>query len=169
LFRNRSGTLAVLLGVAMTCIALAAATTAAAAPAPVPRAEQQRIIAMFGRTYLPAVLPPSYVFSEWKSQPGSASAYRNSLVISFGKHGDLLQWSVEDPADPNGYAHDACSAHPFLAVVYRVGSRRIVYQSGNHGTTSTLCLRSVAVVVWNGHTLSPRVLARFAASARAVG
>ena len=90
------------LGVAMTCIALVAATTAEAAPAPVPRAEQQRIIAMFGRTYLPTVLPPAYVFSEWKSQPGSASAYRDSLVISFGKHGDLLEWSVEDPGDPNG-------------------------------------------------------------------
>jgi hypothetical protein len=86
-------------------------------------------------------------------------------------HGDRLDWSVEDPRDSEGgYSHDACSPRPFKATIYRVRGRRIVYESGNHGTTSTLCLsKTLAVVVWNGHTLPAHTLARFVASAHAVG
>jgi hypothetical protein len=145
------------------------ATVALAASRPVPRSEQQKIVASFGRTYLPAWLPPGYLFSRWESHSGSATVYGDILLVAFGKHGDLIQWTVGDARDPGGYAGDACSKHPFGAVFYRIGNRRIVFQSGNHGADGTLCLRGLAITVWNGHTLPPRTQARIAASANAVG
>jgi len=158
--------------VVVVAVALAAAASyfARASVTPVPHAEQQRIVASFGRTWLPGFLPPGYIFSTWKTEPGSASMYGDRLIVDFGNHGDLLGWVVSDPSDPDGYAHDACSSHPFEATIYAVGARRIVYQSGNHGTTSTLCLRPLlAITVWDGHSHSAETLARFAASARPVG
>ena len=154
----------------IACAAAAIFTTVAlAASAPVPRSEQQRIVASFGRTYLPGWLPSGYVFSRWESHPGSATAYGDILLVAFGKHGDLIQWTVGDASDPGGYAGDACSKHPYGAVFYRIDGRRIVFQSGNHGADATLCLHGTAVTVWNGHTLAPRVQAQITASARAVG
>jgi hypothetical protein len=158
---------------ATTSFALAlsviSATVALAATAPVPRSEQQRIVASFGHTYLPGWLPPGYVFSRWESRSGSATAYGDILFVAFGKHGDRIQWTVGDARDPDGYAGDACSKHPFGAELIQIGNRRIVFQSGNHGADATLCLHGVAITVWNGHTLTPRAQARIAASARAFG
>ena len=146
---------------------------AASRTTPVPSGAQRQIVAYFGRTYLPGWLPPGYVFAKWHSQAGSASAYGESLVVDFGKHGDQVQWTVGDAADPAGYGGDACSSHPYGARYIRVGTRRIVFQSGNHGATATLCVRSAhgvtAITVWNVHTLSPRAQAQIAASARIVG
>jgi hypothetical protein len=158
---------------AVTSLALAlsviCATVALAASPPVPRTDQQRIVASFGRTFLPGWLPPGYVFSRWESRSGSATVYGDILLIAFGKHGDLIQWTVGDARDPDGYAGDACSKHPFRAVLIRIGNRRIVFQSGNHGADATLCLHGLAITVWNGHTLTPRTQARIAAGAHAVG
>jgi hypothetical protein len=88
-------------------------------------------IASFGRTYLPGFLPPGYIFSRWESQAGSATVCGNILLVVFGKRGDLIQWTVGDASDPDGYAAEACSKHPFEATNYQIGSRRIVFQSGS--------------------------------------
>jgi hypothetical protein len=140
---------------------------------PVPQGPQRQIVAYFGHTYLPGWLPAGYVFAQWHSQPGSATVYGESLLIDFGRHGDKVQWTVGDASDPSGYSGDACSSHPYGAQFIRVGTRRIVFQSGNHGADATLCIRGAggvtAISVWNGHSLSPRVQAQIAASARLVG
>jgi hypothetical protein len=146
------------------------AANSAVAASPVPRVEQARIVALFGRTYIPGWLPPGYTFARWTSEPGSATVYGDVLLIDFGKHGDLIQWTVSDPTDPSGYAGDACSAHPYGAVIYRVAGKRVVFQSGNHGADAIVCLSPrIAVDVWNGHTLSPATQARIAGNLRAVG
>lgn len=129
----------------------------------------RQIIAYFGHTYVPRWLPPGYVFAGWKAENGSATVYGDILVVEFGKHGDKVQWTVGSAADPGGYSGDACSRHPFGARYIWVGSRRVVFQSGNHGADATVCLSGTAVTVWNGHSLSPSIQARIAASAGVVG
>lgn len=161
---NRVGVLA-----AALVPAAAGGIDASATAPPVSASVRTQIVASFGETYLPGWLPGGYVFSQWQDEPGSATAYGDSLVVVFGNHGDRLQWTVGSSADPDGYGHDACSPHPFDARIIRVGGRRIVFQSGNHGATATLCLEGTAVVVWNAHTLSPGDEAKVAASAVVVG
>ncbi len=143
-------------------------TVPSSAASSVPQPELREIIAYFGHTYVPGWLPPAYIFSRWEPQAQSATAFGISLVIDFGKNGDRLEWTVADPTDPDVYAHDACSARPFQPTYFAIGTRKIVFQSGHHGDTATVCLNArLAVTVWNGHTLAPKVMAKIAASATA--
>jgi hypothetical protein len=126
--------------------------------------ERERIIAYFGSTYLPTWLPPGFVFSRWDPRTGSAGAYGEYLDLVFGKHGDLLRWTVDDPEDPQTSSHDDCSTHPFGSI-HRVGGKRIVYFGGVVGQRATLCLsKTRAVTVWNGYGVRPSVLEKVAAS-----
>ena len=149
-------------------VALAGPTLVAA---PVPRIEQQRIVAVFRRTWLPGFLPHGYIFSRWQSQPGSASAYGERLIVDFGHHGALLEWVVESRDDPMSVSHYDCKLKQAPANggrIFRLRGRRIIYASGAKGADATLCLSHVAVVAWTP-SLPPLTLARFVASAHRVG
>lgn len=126
----------------MAVVLVSLVGVAPAVASPVPGTAKTRIVAYFGHTYFPGWLPQGYVFSTWEAQPGSATAFGDFLIVTFGRHGDHLEWTVGDARDPDSYGYDACSPRPFKAVIYRVAARRIVFQSGNHGNTATLCLRN---------------------------
>jgi hypothetical protein len=148
-----------------------AATAGASTPPPIPRIEQQRIVAHFPTTYLPGNVPPGYRYVNWTSEPGSATAFGNFLDVTFARHGSYLEWIVGDSRDPAFSGYNACSANPYTPTIYRLGARRIVFQTGKHGDTATLCLPGTrtSVYAWNNFALSPRSLALFVASARPVG
>jgi hypothetical protein len=152
------------------CIALAPVCAAAASAQPVPRTEQRRIVAMFGRTLLPSELPPGYVYSRWYPEPGSSDISAGNLVVEFGRHGALLDWSAELIADPKSESHVECIGKllPWQKVI-TVGSRRVIYSGGARGATATVCLGKQAVVAWTAYQVNAAALARFAASARTVG
>jgi hypothetical protein len=156
---------------AIACTALAALMCAVAAPAaPVPRIEQQRIVASFGRTLLPTWLPPGFIYSRWITQPGSAGAFPDTLIVDFGRHGALLEWAVESTADPDSVTHYHCKpGAPPLGKIFRIGSRKIVYATGARGADATLCMGKIAVVAWTAGPMPGSTLARFAASAQTVG
>ena len=139
------------------------------ASSPLPNTERQRILALFGSTYLPSWIPPGFVYVQWKSKPGSASVYGNFLEVDFANHGSLLEWVVGDSRDPDYYGNDACSRHPFNARVYVQNGRRVVFQAGNHGDTATLCLHGTAIYVWNDHRVTPATMAKVVARARLAG
>jgi hypothetical protein len=134
-----------------------------------PRAERQRIVAEFGRTYLPPRIPPGYLYIRWQVEPG-ADVFGDRLIVWFGKHGRVLVWRVEDSADPDAQSHEDCGTrHPFGRRV-RVGARTIYYIGGAVGQGATLCLpHHYAVVAWNRYSLSERTLVRLAASAHQIG
>src|SRR3954451_8010507 len=96
------------LAILLTLGVLACACAAVAQAGPVPSLERQRITATFGRTWLPSYVPTGYIFTQWRSEPGSASAYGDRLIVSFGRHGDLLQWSVENTRDPHSASRYDC-------------------------------------------------------------
>jgi hypothetical protein len=159
--------------VVVACLLVSPLGTSTAMAGPTPPTAQREIVAYFGRTYLPSWLPPGYIFTRWDTQAGSASAYGTFLVVHYADHGQILEWTVGDARDPMEYGYSACSTHPYAASYYSVGGRRVIYQSGNQGDTAAICVGpsgvQTAVVVWNGHELSPAVMAKIAGGARLVG
>lgn len=131
----------------------------------VPPVERQRIVAYFGSTYLPSWLPAGYVFSRWDPRAGSSDADGEYLDLTFGKHGQLLRWTVDDPEDPQTYSHASCSRRPFGSA-HRVDGKRIIYSGGAVGQTAILCIsKTRAVTVWNRYSVKPAVLDEIAARA----
>ena len=165
---SRLSSASIVLTVATAVAAAGAAASVTAGRNYVPTPERQQIVAYFGSTYLPSWLPPGYVFSRWDPSPGSVDAYGEYLDVTFGKHGALLRWTVDDPQDPQTYSHDACSQHPFGSI-HLVDGRRIVYSGGAVGQTAILCLaRTRAVTVWDGYSVKAPVLEKIAARAALV-
>jgi hypothetical protein len=150
--------------------AVALIAVAAARSSSVPPLEQQRIVAEFGRTYLPPRIPPGYIYIRWQVEPGSGDVFGDRLLVWFGKHGRVIQWRVEISADPQAVSHQDCGLkHPFGRVKH-VGARTVYYNGGAVGQSATLCLPNhYAIVVWNRYSLSEAALVQLAASARRVG
>jgi hypothetical protein len=150
-------------------IALVAVATARSAS--VPPVEQQRIVAEFGRTWLPPRVPAGYIYIRWQVETGSSDVFGDRLLVWFGKHGpnQVIQWHVEISADPEAESHQDCGVrHPF-GVAKHVGARTIYYVGGAVGQSATLCLPNhYAVVAWNRYSLSEAALVQLVASARQV-
>lgn len=137
----------------------------------VPPVEQQRIVAEFGRTYLPPRIPTGYIYIRWQVETGSADVFGDRLVIWFGKHGpsEVIQWHVEISADPEAQSHQDCGLRNPIGVAKHVGARTIYYIGGAVGQSATLCLPNhYAVVAWNRYSLSEAALVQLVASARQV-
>ena len=152
--------------------ALGAAICAAVAlGAPVPRLEQQRIVAEFGRTYLPSFMPPGYIYVRWSVIEGSSGAAGEWPQVLFGNHGRRVQWTVEHAQDPQTTSYDACTRRkPFANKVFHRAGRTIYYIGGVVGQDVTVCLPNhLGLVVWNDYSLSTQTLVKIAVSARAVG
>ncbi len=167
----RRATLLALTGAAfLVLVGCAARGATAGARSPyVPATESKRIVAYFGKTYLPGWLPHGYVYARWETIAGSADAFGEYLSVSFGDRGRLLRWTVDVPQDPQEYSHNDCAKRP-LGHVLTVNGKRIVYSEGAVGQTATLCVsRTTAVTVWNRYSVSKVTLARIAASAVSAG
>jgi hypothetical protein len=135
----------------------------------VPQPELRRVLAEFGRTYLPPKIPPGYIYIRWQVETGSADVFGDPLVVWFGKHGHVIVWRVEDSADPSAVSHQDCGRHPFGKRA-RIAGKTILYIGGAVGQSATLCLPNhYAVVAWNRYSLSEASLERLVASARKVG
>jgi hypothetical protein len=149
----------------------AAICAAVALAAPTPSTEQQRIVAEFGRTYLPRFMPPGYVYVRWSAIQGSTDASGEWPQILFGDHGRRVQWTVENARDADSGSHEDCVEHrPFATKVFHVEGRTIYYAGGAVGQDATICLpNSRGLVVWNDYSLSKQTLVKVAASAHAVG
>jgi hypothetical protein len=152
-------------------VALLATSVAAASASPVPSVEAQRIVAEFGRTYVPASLPAGYIYIRWSALPGSADVWGDSLQIEFGKHGRLIIWTVEDSHDPQASSYDDCVKHNrFRDRVIHARGQTVSYIGGAVGQSATVCLRDGhALVVWNRYSLSASRLAHMVATPRVIG
>jgi hypothetical protein len=136
----------------------------------VPSVERQRIVAEFGKTYLPGFMPRGFIFIRWESRPGSYDAAGKMLFLEFGDHGRIIEWSTENSQDPDSFSHDVCATRKPVGKPYEVGGRQVFYNGGAVGQDSVLCLPSHrAVVAWNDYSLSRAMLNELAASAQAVG
>jgi hypothetical protein len=154
---------------ASVCV-LAVSIAPVARAGSLPRIEQQRIVAEFGRTYLPGTMPASYIYIRWEAQPGSADVFGYRLLVWFGKHGRVVQWHVEDSRDGETLSYQDCGRHHPFGKTFRVAGRTVYYAGGAVGQEATLCLPDhYAVVVWNDYSLSRATLVKIAASAHAVG
>jgi hypothetical protein len=152
--------------------AVMAWSSAAFASTPVPATERTKIVAQLGSTYLPTWLPPGYIFTQWQTQ-AEAHAFGTDLVVSFGRDGDLVQWTVGDARDPNLYAHDVCYGHSFMPRYFTFDGRRVTYNPGNDGDAATACFKApggvvVGVTAWNDHRLSPATMAKLVGEATLV-
>ena len=123
--------LALLFAVAVACTTALGAGAATTAPH-VPAVESRQIAAYFGQTYLPAWLPPGYVYARWDPIEGSVGAFGEYLVIVFGNHGRQLRWTVDTPQDSQEYSHGDCVKRPSGRII-RVNGKQIVYSSGAVG------------------------------------
>jgi hypothetical protein len=152
-------------------VAMAAVATARSSS--VPPVEQRRIVAEFGRTWLPPRIPAGYIYIRWQVDPGSsADVFGDRLLVWFGKHGpnQVIQWHVEISADPAAQSHQDCDLRHHFGVAKHLGARTIYYVGGAVGQSATLCLPNhYAVVAWNRYSLSEAALLRLVASARHVG
>jgi len=162
-------------GLTVVAVGVAVAATCARGSfaAPVPVVEQQRIVAEFGRMYLPRFMPRGYIYIRWKTQLGSASAYGEWPTILFGNHGRSVQWTVENTRDSQSQSDVECVQHSHWGPgtkVFCLNGMTVYYAEGAVGQTATVCLPNHrGLVVWNDYSLSARTLAMVAASARAVG
>lgn len=149
----------------------AAVYTAVALGAPVPGLDQRRIVAEFGRTYLPGFMPSGYIFVRWSVVEGSSGAAGEWPQVLFGNHGRLVQWTVEHAQDPQTTSYQACTQHkPFANKIFHRGGRTLYYNGGAVGQEVTVCLPGhLGLVVWNGYSLSTQTLVKIGASAHAVG
>jgi hypothetical protein len=159
--------------IALICV-VAGVTATAALAGPVPGLDQKRIVAEFGSTYMPGTMPPGYIYIRWETQPGSADAYGDRLLVWFGKHGRLVQWNVENSQDPEARSYQDCTRRSHFggpgSKTFHFGGKTVYYAGGAVGQDATVCLPNhQAVVAWNDYSLSAATLARVAASARPVG
>jgi hypothetical protein len=162
---RRPLSIALVAGVAVIC-----ARTSFAAP--VPAIEQQRLVAEFGVTYVPSFVPPGYVYVRWEPLSGSADAYGEWPQILFGKHGRLVQWTVENAQDPQmAQTYEYCVKHSYFgSKVFHLNGKTVYYAGGAVGQDAFVCLPKYhGLVVWNDYSLSPATLVRVAASAHPVG
>ncbi len=145
--------------------------TAVALGAPVPTQDQRRIVAEFGRTYLPAFMPAGYIYVRWSVVEGSSGAAGDWPQVLFGDHGRLVQWTVEHTQDPSTTSYQACTRHkPFANKIFRRAGRILYYNGGAVGQEVTVCLPGhLGLVVWNDYSLSTATLVKITASAHAVG
>jgi hypothetical protein len=132
------------LALTVTAVALCAPLATASTTAPVPRAELARIRAEYGSryAYLPAFVPPGFIFTSWKIEPASANLYLPVLTVTFGRNGTLLIWSVFDARDRNASVDTGgdCSTHPYYTSKRTVAGDLVYYARGNHGDTAWTCL-----------------------------
>jgi hypothetical protein len=135
-----------------------------------PTVERQRIVAEFGRTYLPASMPAGYIYIRWLTQPGSADAFGDSLEIDYGNHGRPIQWSVENAQDPNAQSHYQCATAKPYGKRYQADGKTAYYVGGAVGQSATICMPDHrGVTAWNAYSISRAMLVKLAASAYAVG
>jgi hypothetical protein len=158
----------ILTGLALVAAAVSAAVAFAN---PIPGIEQQRIVAEFGRTYLPHFMPAGYIYVRWSAIEGSSGAAGEWPQVLFGDHGRRVQWTVEHAQDPQTESYQACTKHqPFATKVFHHAGRTLYYGAGAVGQDVTVCLpNNLGLVVWNDYSLSTATLVKIALSARAVG
>ena len=146
-------------------------SAAVALAKPIPGEQQQRIVAEFGRTYLPRFMPAGYIYVRWSAIQGSSGAAGEWPQVLFGSHGRHVQWTVEHAQDSQTESYQACTKHhAFANKVLHRGGRTLYYVGGAVGQEVTVCLpNNLGLVVWNDYSLSTATLVKIALSAQAIG
>jgi hypothetical protein len=159
------------LAVGFATVVACSVCVAVAMALPVPAVETQRIVAEFGRTYVPSAMPAGYIYVRWSANTGSADVFGDALEIYFGRRGRLITWTVEDWHDPQARSYYQCARHNSLGdKVMHVSAKTVYYIGGAVGQSATVCLPDDhAIVVWNRYSVSALTLARLAATARRIG
>jgi hypothetical protein len=131
------GTLVVSCFAAGLPIAVPAATDASSA-SPIPAPTLRQIRAEYGQfAYVPAFVPSGFIFTSWRTEPAAHSYLMDRLDLMFGRNGTLLEWTVSDGRDRDGYAD--CSKRPYYTSKTRIRGRLVYYARGNHGDSAWTC------------------------------
>lgn len=112
----------------------------------VPAAQARDVSREFGPDlYLPTALPPGFIFTNWKVVRHTPYDGRRWAIVSFGRNGVHLNWSVYRGVEK--YAVSCPHGHPYRADLKDsslINGRTILFGDGIHGADAWECVPAQA-------------------------
>jgi len=169
--------------IASLALMLASPTAHAAAGGPVPSNERTRMrVLLSPYAYVPASLPPSYIFIDWKHSYLDPSVCGQMLTVEFAAPGGdrQINWTSSRACTTTGRV--ACSATGYRGYAYgmfadrkaTINGRRVYFSQGNHGSNAWTCLPLrtsygldyVEIGIWESNFITPTQAMQLVARAR---